>query len=97
MTKLITVQKAKEEIQRLQTYVHLVEGYEADTVEKMIIKEHAQTNSIVKVIEILTNRGISIEKQDVLDVIKSKPQDELHRLIRKGYMIRTKHTRKENR
>lgn len=97
MTKLITVQKAKDEIQRLQTYIDMVEGYNADTLEKMIIKGYAQTNSIVKVVDILANQGISIEKKDVLDAIKSKPKDELHRLIRRGYMIRTQHSRRESR
>lgn len=96
MTKLITIQKAKQEIKRLQTYIDLVEGYKTDTVEKIIIKEYAETNSIVKVVGILKKRDISVEKQDVVEVIKSKPTDELHRIIRKGYMLRTKHTRREN-
>lgn len=96
MAKLITVQKAKEEIQRLQTYVDLVESYNTDTVEKFIIKEYAQTNSITKVLEKLKERGIVIEKEVIVEAIKSQPKDELHRIIRKGYMLRTKHLRREN-
>jgi hypothetical protein len=42
---LITVRKAKEEIKRLQFYINLVEDYEADTLEKLIIKEYAFENS----------------------------------------------------
>lgn len=62
----------------------------------MIIKEYAQTNSIIKVLGILNKRGTGIERETIVEVIKSKPQDELHRIIRKGYMLRTKHTRREN-
>jgi hypothetical protein len=49
MTKLITVDRAKAEIKRLQNFVNLVESYEADTLDKAIIKEYAFTNSIVEV------------------------------------------------
>lgn len=96
MAKLITIQKAKEEIQRLQTYIKLVATYNAETIEKVIIKEYALTNSINKVLEILIKRGIEIEREDIVKVIKSNPKDELHRIIRKGYMLRTKHSRREN-
>jgi hypothetical protein len=48
MTKLITVERAKSEIKRLQYYVNLVESYEADTLDKAIIKEYAFTNSVKK-------------------------------------------------
>jgi hypothetical protein len=41
MPKLLTVRQAKEEIKRLQIYVDLAESYEADTLEKLIIKEYA--------------------------------------------------------
>lgn len=66
MAKLITVQKAKEEIQRLQTYIELVEGYNVGTIEKMIIKEYAITNSIAKVMKNLMHQGIIVEKETVV-------------------------------
>ncbi len=34
MPKLITVKRAKEEIERLNHYINLVEAYETDTIEK---------------------------------------------------------------
>ncbi|WEZ71216.1 hypothetical protein [Bacillus altitudinis] len=40
-TKLITVTRAQAEINRLQQYISLVEEYQADTLEKWIIKEYA--------------------------------------------------------
>ncbi|KIN51168.1 hypothetical protein [Bacillus subtilis] len=66
MAKLITVQKAKEEIQSLQTYIELVEGYNVGTIEKMIIKEYAITNSIAKVMKNLMHQGIIVEKETVV-------------------------------
>jgi hypothetical protein len=98
LTELITVRRAKEEIKRLQDYVDLVESFEADTLEKLIIKEYAFTNSIVEVVRILDRRGIkingrAIDKQDVLTVINSKAKDDLHRFVKSGYLSRTKHSR----
>jgi hypothetical protein len=68
----------------------LVESYQTDTVEQMIILEYALTNSIDKVIENLKNQGVKIGKEAVVEAIKSKPADELHRIIRKGYIHWTK-------
>ena len=42
-SKLITVERAEKEINRLQKYIELVENYEADTLEKWIVKEYAYT------------------------------------------------------
>lgn len=97
-TKLVTVKKAKEEIKRLQEYIDLVESYHADTLERLIIKEYALSNSIAEVLRVLEHRhilknGKPVEKQDALDVIKSKPQDKLHRLVKSAYMAKTKHSR----
>jgi hypothetical protein len=50
-TKLITVSRAQAEIKRLQQYISLVEEYQADTLEKWIIKEYAYTNSITEVVK----------------------------------------------
>jgi hypothetical protein len=95
MTRLITVQKAKEEIERLQAYVELVEGYKANNIEQKIIKEYANTNCIVKVMDNLYENGLTVDYDTVVSVIRSKPADELHRIIRKGYMLRTKHSRRK--
>lgn len=102
MAKLITVQRAKDEIKKLQKYITLAEDYEATTSEKLIIKEYAYTNSIAKVIEILNERGIKkddkpINKQDVVAVINSKASDDLHKSIKSGYLFRTKHSRSKKR
>jgi hypothetical protein len=63
--KLITVERAEKEINRLQKYIELVENYEADTLEKWIIKEYAYTNSIVEVVKRISDRGFTINERPV--------------------------------
>ncbi|MGG3471313.1 hypothetical protein ABES02_28065 [Neobacillus pocheonensis] len=98
MPTLITVRRAQEEIKRLQDYVDLAENYEADTLEKFIIKEYAFTNSIEEITRILNRRGYTIKgepigREYVSAVINGKSSDELHRMLKSGYLKRTKHSR----
>lgn len=37
MARLLTVDKAKSEKQRLQSYIDLVKNYQTDTIERIII------------------------------------------------------------
>lgn len=95
MAKLITVQRANDEIQKLQHFIDLVQSYEADTIEKWIIKEYAYTNSIVEVVRRASVRNIlngdmPLDREFVTAVIKSKPSDELHRIMQSGYKHRVK-------
>ncbi|WP_353853970.1 hypothetical protein [Bacillus sp. Bos-x628] len=59
MPKLITVQRAYDEIKRLQHYIELAETYEADNLEKWIIKEYAYTNSITEVVKRANSKGFT--------------------------------------
>lgn len=86
--KFITLEKAKTEIKRLQNFVNLVETYEPINVEQEIIKAYAITSSIT---EVSIRLNVSYEK--VVDVITSRGKDELHKLVRTGYMNKTKHIR----
>jgi hypothetical protein len=52
MTRLITVEKAKEEIKRLRHFIVLVDSYNTDTLDKLIIKNYAILNSIKDVTKI---------------------------------------------
>lgn len=97
--KILTVPGAKEEIRRLQHFIHVVESYEADSLEKWIIKEYAYTSSIREVVHRaskrgFTNNGAEIDQQFVRNVIAGYPKDELHKIIRANYRIRTKSQRK---
>ena len=74
-------------------YIELAESYEADTLEKLIIKEYAYTNSINQVLKILEERGVlkdgrPVEKSDVVEVIKARGKDPLHQIIRRGYLVK---------
>lgn len=98
MNRLPTVTRAKEEIAQLQEFIRLAENHEEDTLSKQIIKRYAYTGSIVKVVaELNAEREqdglLPIESDYVSEVIRSKPKDQLHRLVRTQYMKKTKHTR----
>lgn len=101
-TKLITVQGAEEEIKRLQHYVNLAESYEANTIEKWIIKEYAYTNSIREVVLRAEQKGLTqrsgepIDKAFITSVIDGKATDELHRILRSGYRLRIKPNKRKN-
>ncbi|MEK5499617.1 hypothetical protein [Bacillus sp. FSL M8-0168] len=95
MPKLITVQRAYDEIKRLQHYIELAETYEADTLGKWIIKEYAYTNSITEVVKRANSKGFTyngapLDKQYVTSIISGKATDELHRLLRSGYRLKIK-------
>lgn len=95
MAKLITVSRAENEVKRLQHYIQLAESYEANTIEKWIIKEYAFTNSLVEVVKrandkSYTNNGKPIDKAYAISVINGKAQDELHRLLKSGYKQKIK-------
>lgn len=89
-TKLITVPRAEAEIKRLQHYITLVAEYQADTLEKWIIKEYAYTNSITEVVKRANAKGITLDKAYAKTVFKGKASDELHRMLRSGYFARLK-------
>lgn len=98
MNRLPTVSKAKEEIAQLQEFIWLAENHAEETLSQQIIKRYAYTGSIVKVVaELNAEREqeglLPIEPDYVSEVIRSKPKDQLHRLVRTQYMKKTKHTR----
>jgi hypothetical protein len=88
--KLITVSRAQAELRRLQQYITMAEEYQADTLEKWIIKEYAYTNSITEVVKIANAKGITLDQVYAKSVLKGKASDELHRILRSGYLARLK-------
>lgn len=99
MKYLPTVSRAKEEIEHLQDYVLLAEAYQANTLEKQIIKLYAYTGSIQKVAAQLNEEREAqnlplIDAAFVSHTIQSKPKDLLHKLLRTNYLQKTKHIRK---
>lgn len=93
------VEQVKEENSKLQEFVNLAESYRADNVERCIIREYAYYNSIPNVIKGLREKGITndgkgIERQDVIDVLRAKPVDDLHRIIQSWYKQKVKGNRR---
>lgn len=95
MKRLKTVEGTKKEIKRLQDFVRLVENYDASTIEKKVIKEYAYLGSIEKVASKMNKEhGLTIDSTYVSQFIKSKPQDELHKLIKSHYLLKTRPSRR---
>ena len=88
--RLITLDKAKAKVEKLNHYIDLVENYETDTIEKWIIKQYAITNSVKKILEIadeegITHEGDQLAHQFAVSVINGKKMDQLHHILRVGY------------
>lgn len=94
--KLITLDRAKKEVDRLQEYIYLVENYETNTLNKWIIKKYALTNSIKNIVEEADENGVTndddfpLDRKYVTDLINGKTMDELHRMLRLGYRQKIK-------
>ena len=100
MKNLQVVSKIKSDIEQLQRYVDLVESFQPETLEEQIIKEYSYIGSVEKVaIKVndmgYSNEGQPFEKEDISNIIKSKPSNELHKLIRSGFLKKTRHTRRK--
>lgn len=91
--KLRTYEKAKEELDLLQSYIDLVDNYEVDDIHSFIIKYYSITNSASGVIKKAKNSDLFfseeiLTRELISEVIKSKPIDELHKVVRSGYIKR---------
>jgi|SRR5699024_3555528 len=100
MKKFMTLDQAKMEVKSLNEYIELVENYEVKTLEQWIIKNYALTNSIPGVIKnslsdaCQSKISSQISRNTISSVIKSKPQDQLHRIIRSAYLRKIRKSNK---
>ena len=95
--KILVVDKAKAEIEKLQHFVDLAESYEPITLEEMAIHQYAYLGSVKKVAEKLNGLGCNIEgrkveSSDISSIIKRRPKDELHSFIKKSYTVKANST-----
>lgn len=97
---LITYQKAKNEIDKLQEYISLIENYEVNNLDQFIIKNYAITNSSSEVIKLYNctyaNQDMPLlSREYIINLIKGPPLDDLHKIIRysykKKYRVVSKH------
>jgi len=88
----MTLEQAKKEIQSLNKYIELVEKYEVTNINQWVIKNYALTNSVAGVIKNSLQESseykvsMPLSRELVINVIKSKPQDQLHRIVRSAYL-----------
>jgi hypothetical protein len=102
MTAFMSIEKANNEIKRLQHYIELIENYQTDTLDKFIVLSYAKTNSIDKTLELVMESRYSlehkpIERDYIVKVLKQIGKDELHKLVRSAYMAKTKDHRRKAR
>jgi hypothetical protein len=94
--KLKTVAAAKKEISELQAFVALVESYEVSTLKQRVLKEYAYLGSIIKVVE-RVNKELgrdTIDNAFVSQLLRSKSQDELHKILKSNYLLKTRPARR---
>lgn len=97
MKRLPTVEAAKKEIKELQDFVFLVENYETSNLEEQILKEYAYLGSIKKVVEKINSEL----ETDIIDcdfvrrLIQSKPKDNLHKVLKSNYLLKTRPARRQ--
>lgn len=85
----LEISKAEEYIVKLKEFIRLVENYEADTFEKLVIKYYAILGSVVKVTARINDDGYRFENSrkytsnDITEIIQSKTTiDELHSIVK---------------
>jgi|SRR5699024_1500083 len=91
--------QAKKEAQSLLDYINLIEEFEIMTLSDLIIYQYAVHNSISKVIKVIKSKETSfpfnivfdeVTPDFIKDIILSTPQNQLHSVIKKGYLRKTK-------
>lgn len=94
MQNFMTVEKAKERAHRLQTYIYLAETYKAKSTEEHIIQQYAYLGSLSKVANKMKEMSYEVEVDDVRNAIQSRSKSELHKIIRQGYMKRSRYSQR---
>lgn len=100
MKNLKTVSQIKKEVAELNAFIDLVESFQPETLEEQIIKEYAYIGSLEKVATKVnekgySNEGLPFEKEDISAIIMNKPTNELHKVIRSGFLKKTRHNRRK--
>ncbi|GEM_PF-1610030 len=96
MKRFLTLEKAEKEVALLNEYISLVNNYKVHDVNHWIIKNYALTNSIAGVIKkslkdnTLETYNTIITREMVLEVLRAKPHDDLHKVVSNGYFKKIK-------
>src|SRR5699024_4889052 len=94
MKKFMKLSDAKKLHSDLGDYIHLVENYDVSQLDSWVIKNYALTNSIANVIRNaraeLHECNDVINHQFIVQVLQGKPKDQLHKIVRRGYLHKIK-------
>lgn len=81
--------KNEKEITELKRFIELVDEYQPGTFEHRVIHEYAKTGSLLDTLGFIHRSGYKLPngkqytQADVSAIIRSKPQDELHKIVQK--------------
>ncbi|WP_142829026.1 hypothetical protein [Planococcus soli] len=87
----MTNDEARLEIGRLKQFITFMDGYQPETFEQKALKLYVEFGSVTKVSEILRNEGYKspegkyLEGKVITNLLRSKPQDEMHSLAQDIY------------
>ena len=95
--KQINLEKRKEYIEVLskeiaehQRCITLIESYTPNSIEERIIHEYAIQGSVTSVANALNQEGLRIDgrkytSNDISAVLRQKPKDEFHQIVKKAF------------
>lgn len=99
---MITYTKALQELEVLSHYIKLVDDFKVCNLTDLIIHRYAMYNSIAKVIKSVKDDSNNlvfdyniITHDFVRQTILSSPNSNLHKLIKKQYLIKTRPQRRK--
>lgn len=97
MNILKSYNQAQKEVKILLDYIKLIEQFQINSLDDLIIYEYAIHNSISKVIKNIKLKKHSfdidyskITPEHIKNTILGNPQNQLHSVIKKGYLRKTK-------
>lgn len=98
---MITYNNAKKTIKELQHYIELIDNYEINTIDDLIIYMYAIHNSISQVIKqikkshyVNTFDTTLVTPKYITSVILGNKRNELHGIIKKQYKEKTRPRRR---
>ena len=89
----MNVERARKIREEMDYFLETYNNYTTKDLHTLVIKQYALTGSIKKVTEKLNVLEYPIEPDEVRDIIKSKPKDELHKIVRSYYMTKSKYSK----
>ncbi|MFC0525792.1 hypothetical protein ACFFGV_19625 [Pontibacillus salicampi] len=92
------IEQARDRIQELENFIHMVEHYDVDSMEKEAILLYVLRESVNKVADEMNQKGYRIGKRklrgkDVTNIIMGVPMDPIHENAQKWFKSSKRHAR----